>query len=189
MTKFNIYDETNAPAASRPLLEKSKAAYGAVPNLLGELAESPAALEGYMALSGIYVKSSLAPAEKHLVLLTASVENECRYCVAAHTGLAKGAGLPGHAIMAVRDDEEIEDDDRLESLRDFTRQIVVKRGQVSEKEVDAFLAAGFTKANVFEVILGVAMKTLSNYANHIAETPVDGSFAINKWTPPGKGQG
>jgi uncharacterized peroxidase-related enzyme len=187
MTKFNIYDETNAPEKSKPLLAKSKAAYGSVPNLLGELAESPAALEGYMKLSEIFIKSSLAPEEKHLVLLTASVENECKYCVAAHTGLAKAAGLPGHAIMSVREMEEIEDNDHLEALRDFTRKIVVERGDVSEKEVEAFLDAGYSRANVFEVILGVAMKTLSNYANHIAETPVDASFAINKWTPPGKG--
>ncbi len=187
MTTFNIYDETNAPEKSRPFLAKSKAAYGSVPNVLGELAESPAALEGYMTLSEIFIKSSLDPAEKHLVLLTASVENECKYCVAAHTGLAKGAGLPGHAIMAVRDDEEIEDDDRLEALREFTRKIVVERGAVGKKDVEAFLKAGYTKANVLEVILGVALKTLSNYTNHIAETPVDASFIINKWTPPGKG--
>ncbi len=186
MPAFDIYDETNAPEASRSLLAKSKAAYGAVPNILGELAESPAALEGYMALSEIFIKSSLAPQEKHLVLLSASAENECEYCVAAHTGLAKGAGLPGHAIMAVREGEEI-DDDRLEALRLFTQRVVAKRGNVSDDEVQAFLDAGYTRANVFEVILGVAMKTLSNYANHIAHTPVDTSFAVNKWTPPGKG--
>jgi uncharacterized peroxidase-related enzyme len=183
MTAFNIYDETNAPEASRPFLAKSKAAFGAVPNLLGELAESPAALEGYMTLSEIFIKSSLAPAEKHLVLLTASVENVCKYCVAAHTGLAKQAGLPGHAIMAVRDDEEIEEDDHLEALREFTQKVVTRRGDVSADDVSAFLDAGYTKANVFEVILGIALKTLSNYANHIAQTPVDASFAINKWTP------
>ncbi len=182
MTAFNIYNETNAPEAARPFLAKSKAAYGAVPNLLGELAESPAALEGYMTLSEIFIKSTLAPEEKHLVLLTASVENECKYCVAAHTGLAKGAGLAGHAIMAVRDDEDI-DDDRLEILRAFTRKIVVERGVVSAEEIKVFLDAGYTKANVLEVILGVAMKTLSNYTNHIAETPVDAGFAINKWEP------
>ncbi len=185
MTDFKIYDETNAPEAARPFLAKSKAAYGSVPNLLGELAESPAALEGYMTLSEIFIKSSLAPKEKHLVLLTASAENECKYCVAAHTGLAKGAGLEGHAIMAVRDDEEI-DDERLEALRAFTAQVVAKRGVVSEAEVQAFLDAGYTRANILEVILGVALKTLSNYTNHIAETPVDAGFAINKWTPPGK---
>ena len=186
MPAFDIYDETNAPEAARPLLAKSKAAYGAVPNILGELAESPAALEGYMALSEIFIKSSLAPAEKHLVLLTASVENECKYCVAAHTGLAKGAGLPGHAIMAVREDEDI-DDDHLEALRLFTKRVVSARGDVSADEVQAFMDAGYSRANVFEVILGVAMKTLSNYVNHIAQTPVDASFAINAWTPPGKG--
>ncbi len=182
MTKFNIYNETNAPEGSRPFLSKSKAAFGAVPNLLGELAESPAALEGYMTLSEIFIKSSLAPAEKHLVLLTASVENTCKYCVAAHTGLAKVAGLPGHAIMAVRDDEEI-DDDHLEALREFTQKVVTRRGEVGADDVSAFLDAGYTKANVFEVILGISLKTLSNYANHIAETPVDASFVINKWTP------
>lgn len=180
MSEFRIYDETNAPADAQPLLAKAKANYGMVPNLLGSLAEAPAALEGYMTLSGIFAKSTLSTEEKHVVLLAIAEENQCTYCVAAHTGLAKGAGVADEIIESLRDDEAI-NDPKLEVLRNFTKKMVVERGFVGDEAVNAFLDAGFTKANIYEVVLGVGLKVISNYANHIAETPVDAAFAPFKW--------
>ncbi|PHR53331.1 MAG: carboxymuconolactone decarboxylase [Robiginitomaculum sp.] len=182
MTDFKIHTYETAPEAAKPLLEKSAKAFGSVPNLMGVMAESPAVLQGYMDLSETLVKSSLAPAERHAVMLVVSVENQCRYCVAAHTGLARGAGLAADVIIGIREEDDI-DDEKLEVLCEFTKSMVEKNGNVSPQEVTAFLEAGYTNANLLEVAAHIALKTLSNYVNHLAQTPVDASFVVNKWTP------
>lgn len=183
MTDYAIYDETNAPEASRPTLQAVKSKYGFIPNLLGEFAESPAAVEAYAALSGIYGKTQLSGPEQQVVLLTASFENDCSYCMAAHSTVAKGAGLSEDALAAIRDGRALPDA-RQNALADFTRAVVRERGFAGQAAVDAFLAAGFTRANIFDVVTGVALKTMSNYTNHIAETPVDDAFAPQAWTKP-----
>ena len=71
------------------------------------------------------------------------------------------------------------DDKKLEALRLFTHKMVDQRGVLNEGELDAFLAAGYTPENALEVVLGIAMKTLSNYANHLMDTPIDAPFVVN----------
>ena len=84
-------------------------------------------------------------------------------------------------IAAVRDERPIPDA-RLEALRRFAETVVDKRGWATEDDVQAFLAAGFGRQQVLEVILGVAFKTISNYANHLVDTPLDDAFAGQAWT-------
>lgn len=146
--------------------------FGFLPNLIRELAGAPAAVKAYVTLSGLLDETSLTPVERQIVLAAASAENGCEYCVAAHSAGLKMAGLAGDQIDAVREQRSLTDR-RLEALRTFTRQIVKKRGWIDDADLDAFLQAGYTKEQVFEVLVGVAMKTLSNYANHIAQTPLD----------------
>lgn len=185
MAEYKIHTKESAPEDSVPFLEAAEAKFGFVPNLIGELAESPAAVEAYLTIAGIFAKSSFTPAEQQVVLLTANFENECHYCMAAHSGAAKRAKLADAAIDALRAGTPIPDT-RLEALSAFTRKVVTQRGWVSESDVDTFIAAGFTKAQVLEVITGVALKTISNYTNHVAETPVDAQFAALKWEKPAK---
>lgn len=182
MTNFQIHDETSAPAASLPFLAKAKSSFGMVPNLLGTLAESPALLEGYMTLAGIFAKSSFSPTEQQVVLLTVSFANGCSYCMAAHSVIAKSQGVPAGILQALRSGTPL-DDSRLAALATFTHAVVAERGRV-EHQVADFLKSGFTRAQVLEVVLGVGMKTLSNYANHIAHTPVDPPFQSQAWTAP-----
>ncbi|NQW09913.1 MAG: carboxymuconolactone decarboxylase family protein [Alphaproteobacteria bacterium] len=185
MTEFSIYTKDTAPTGSIPTLEAAEKKFGFIPNLLGELAESPVAVEAYLSLSGTFGKSTLTPAEQQVVLLTTSYENECHYCMAAHTGGAKMAKLDEGAIQALRAGEPIADP-KIEALRGFTRKLVVNRGWVQPADIDSFVAAGYTRANVFEVITGVALKTISNYTNHVAETPLDDKLAALKWDKPAK---
>lgn len=168
------------PEAARPYLEQAGRKFGFVPNLLSVLAESPATLNGYLTLSGILAQGTFSAAEQQLILITASTVNGCSYCVAAHTMGAKGAGLAEDAIEAVRAGTPIADP-RLAALHDFTVRVVEKRGWLAADEVDAFLDAGFTKAQVLEVLLAVALKTISNYSNHLAETPLDAGFEPARW--------
>ena len=185
MTEFTLHDTQSAPAASRPTLEGAEKAFQFLPNLHRVLAEAPAALEGYAILFQIFDKSSFTPAERQVVYLTANYENECQYCMAGHSVLAKMARVPDQAIEALREGQRIEDD-RLEALRVFTSKVVTNRGWVSDADVNALLAAGYAKQNILEVILGVAVKVISNYTNHVAHTPADPFMKNTLWTHPSK---
>jgi uncharacterized peroxidase-related enzyme len=180
LAEFEIYDENNAPDAARDTLKAAKASIGFLPNLLGELAESPATVEAYTTLSGIFDKTDLSPVERQVVLLAVSVANACKYCVAAHSKVAEGAGMDHDVLNALRAGETLPDP-RLNALAQFTRTVIAKRGWADDGDVQAFLEAGYSRANVFDVILGASLKTISNYANHIAETPLDRAFEGTKW--------
>lgn len=182
---MNILQPLNrdeAPAASRDVMNSLEGEFGFLPNLYKVLAHSPSALRAYAALNKLVKDSGLSDAERLVVLLAASRENRCEYCMAAHSAGAQVTGLSEDAIESLREGRQIHDDDRLEALRRFTQRVVLKRGNLDEEDVDAFLAAGFDESNVLDVILGVAFKTLSNYTNHVAETPLDERYEKSRWT-------
>ena len=111
-----------------------------------------------------------------MVLITANFDNGCTYCMAAHTTMSKRQKLPEDVIQALRDNTPIADA-KLEALRVFTRAVFHKRGWVDQADLDAFYAAGYEKHHVLEVVVGLAFKTISNYTNHVVDTPVDDAFA------------
>ncbi|MDZ7790651.1 MAG: carboxymuconolactone decarboxylase family protein [Xanthomonadales bacterium] len=172
---YTVHDKSSAPAEARALLEKAESAYGFVPNLLGIMAESPAMLEAYMTMNQIFEKTDFSASEQQVVLLAVSEDNECGYCKAAHTAIAAMQGVPEDVARAAADGSEI-GDSRLEALRRFTGKVVSSRGNPSDADVSAFLDAGYERRHVLDVLVGVGMKTLSNYTNHIAETPLDEQF-------------
>lgn len=179
---LQVHTPETAPEGSRPILDGAESKMGFVPNLFGVFAGSPAALEGYTTLSGIFDKTSFSPTERQVVLLTVSFENSCDYCMAAHSTIADGQRVSGDVVEALRAGTALEDS-KLEALRTFTAAVVRERGFANDA-VPAFLEAGYTQAHVLEVILGVAMKTVSNYTNHLAQTPLDEAFSRRAWTAP-----
>ena len=184
MTDFTIHDESTAPDASKPVLTNARKKMGFVPNVFGALAEAPIAVEAYEVLNDLFVRSSFTPTERHVVWFANIYENECTYCMAAHTGIAKHEKIPADVVEAARNGHAYADP-RLEALRTFTRLVVVNRGWVSDEALKAFLDAGFTRQHVMEILVGVAHKVLSTYANHIAKTPLDRAFSRNVWHKPG----
>lgn len=172
MADFPLHTRATAPFEAKPILDQAGQAMGYIPALLAQMAEAPALLEGYAALSAIFRKTGFSPAEQQLILLVVSVEHESHYCAPAHTVRARDADLDEDHIAAARERRPIADP-RLEALRAFTVRLVRERGFVADADLDAFLAAGFTRANALEIVLAVGLKTLSNYVNHIAETPLD----------------
>lgn len=181
MTDFTLYDEDDAPEASKALLAKSKAAYGMIPALHATMAEAPGLLEAYQTVHELFANSSFNADELTVVWQAINVENKCHYCVPAHTGIAKSMGVDDAITDALRNETALPND-RLEALRDFTLSVVRDRGSVSDDKVDAFLAAGFTKRNILEVVLGYSQKIMSNYTNHLAQTPVDKAFQKFAWS-------
>lgn len=184
-TKFEIHDDVSAPEAAQASLAEAKKSLGFIPSLYGVLAENPAALEGYQTLAGIFGTSGLTPLEQQVVTIAASVENECHFCVAAHSAISAGQKLDSDVINAIRDNQPIADP-KLEALRTFTKKTVIQRGFVSDADVDAFIEAGYDRSAVLAVILGISLKVISNYTNHVAETPVNDAFQPFAWTPSGR---
>jgi len=172
---LEVLNQENAPDDARDLLAKAEKNYGFVPNILGIMANSPALLEAYMTISQIFEKTSFSAAEKQVVLLAVSGENGCDYCTSAHSAIARMQGVDEAVIQAIGNGDKLPDA-RLDALYSFTRTMVEKRGRPSDEDLQAFFDAGFSEAQVQDVIVGIGMKTLSNYNNHIAETPVDPQF-------------
>ncbi len=177
---LQIHTIENAPEKSKAILETVKAKFGFVPNLMGVFAASPEILQAYLTVTRLLDETSLTETERQIALLAASSVNNCEYCMAAHSTASKIQNLPADAIEAVRSNSPI-GDLKLEALRQFVIAVTEKRGNVEARETAAFLDAGYTEQNLLEVILAVALKTLSNYTNHIAETPLDEAFAPAKW--------
>lgn len=123
MNQLVLHDVNSAPAASKPLLEDVQKSLGFIPNLYGHLAESPAALKAYLTLSDIFDQSSLSPAERQIVLLAASVENRCEFCVAAHSFIAKNVVKVAPDVVAALRDARPLADARLQALAEFTRTV------------------------------------------------------------------
>ena len=178
--KFELLNPESAPEASRGILQAVEQKYGFVPNLLGVMASAPPLLRAYTTLSALFEESSLSPTERLVVLIAASAENGCQYCVAAHTVIAGMQNVPPEVVHALRTDAPIADA-KLESLRRFTREVVASRGWPPAEAVLAFESAGYSSSQALEVILGIGMKTLSNYTNHLAQTPLDAPFSRAAW--------
>lgn len=182
MSNFEIYNKDTAPQGSLESLVGAEQAFGFIPNLLGVFAESPATLKAYLALGELLGQTSFTDAEKQVAILAISRFNECHYCVAAHSTIAGMQNVPADVVDAIRNDQAIADG-KLQALRRFATSVVEKRGWLEEEEIEAFLEAGYSKANILEVILMLGFKTLSNYTNHIADTPLDAAFASAEWKP------
>jgi len=182
---FRLHDTTSAPAASAEMLKGVQKTWGFVPNLHRVLAESPAALEAYATLWGIAEKTSFTPVERNVAYLSIIYENECVYCMAGHTNLSRMARVSDDAIAAVREGRPIADP-KLEALRRFAALITRNRGVVSEAEVEAFKAAGYGNQAILDLLVLAATKLISNYTNHLAQTPLDAFMKGAEWKAPGK---
>lgn len=161
-----------SPAASRPLLQAVKKQLGVVPNLFRLIGNSPAALEGYLGLNGALAKGALeAPTRERIALAVAEI-NGCDYCLSAHSYLGKNLAKLGDAeISANRDGRST--DPKADAAVRFAVELVNARGHVSEAEVRAVKQAGYTDAQVIEIVLHVALNTLTNYVNEMAKTEID----------------
>ena len=177
---FPSHDLDTAPEASKPLLEQSQKAFGRLPGLHKVLAESPQAYEGYQVLHKLFTETDFDAEELTVVWQAINVENECHYCVPAHTGIAKMMKVSDEISDALRNETALPTP-KLEALRTFTVQMFRQRGNVSDDQMKAFFDAGYGHRAVLDVILGMAQKTISNYVNRVAQTPVDDVFKPLAW--------
>lgn len=170
-----------APVGAQTMLEGIRKSFGMIPNLLGNFAHNPKVLSSYLGLGESFSGAGFTPLEQQIVLLTVSRENGCQYCVAAHSAISAMSKLDEKVINQVRSGDNLEDK-KMEALRTFTKRVVSAKGKLDDSDIKQFLAVGYTTEQVLAVILGVAMKTLSNYVNHVAQTELDEAFQPFAWT-------
>jgi AhpD family alkylhydroperoxidase len=171
-TTFSAHTFDSAPARSKPSLLKLKEAVGMVPNLAATMAESPALLEGFVAIRAIYQSGTFSPLEREVLSLTNAVENGCRYCRAIHSTFALKVGAPAELVRTLREGNP-PTDRKLKALADFARAVIRERGNVPAETFQAFLDVGYTKAQALEVILGLANSLIANYAGRFTRPELD----------------
>ncbi len=167
MSLFTQHTVESAPQGASEVLAKVVERYGFIPNLAAFVAESPVTLDAIMGLSGQFDNTSLRKQEQQIVLMTVSSMNGCDYCKTVHSALGRMAEVDAAIIRNTLALEPLADA-KLEALRKFTQQLVEKQGYADDAEIEAFLDAGYSRSQVFEVVMGIALKTLTNFSNHLA---------------------
>lgn len=175
--------ENSSPRA-KEVLDKALKQVGFIPNMYGYMVNSPALLDTYLfGYNQFRTESGFTPIEQEVVFLTISRENSCHYCVSAHSVIADAySKVPTEVTDAIRNGTEIPNA-KLKALSDFTKALLNKRGRPCITEVEAFIAAGYAETHVLSVLLAISVKVLSNYANHMFETPLDEMFKAREWSP------
>lgn len=171
MSRLSIPSQADAPAASQPILDAVNAQLGVVPNLFRLIAKSPAALGGFAAFSGALQKTLDVKTRERIALAVAQV-NGCDYCLSAHSYLASNLAKLGAEEIALNRRGGSTDPKADAAVR-FAAKVTQERGHVSEAELAAVRLAGFTEAQVVEIIALVAENCFTNFLNEVAKTDID----------------
>ncbi|MCL4409173.1 MAG: carboxymuconolactone decarboxylase family protein [Gammaproteobacteria bacterium] len=175
MSEFTLYEQGTAPEGSKTLLAKVHKSTGFVPNLFRVMAGSSALLEAYLTLSELANKTNFNKDELTAAWQAINRANDCHYCVPAHVAVAKQMGVDEGLSQALAKGETVRDR-KLDAIVEFAQQLVVARGHVEKIHLEAFYAAGYEEKHVLDLIFLIGQKTMSNYTNHLANTPVDDAF-------------
>ena len=167
-----------APAAPSSLdnkvaatLSQVKASLGKVPNTFATLANAPVALDGYLSLSKALSRGRLSGHQREILALAIAQENECQYCLSAHTASAKAGGLSAADVVKAREGNSDDPFDR--ALVSFAKNIIRSRGLASGRDLDLARKAGIDDGLMLEIVANVALNTLTNYANRLADPEID----------------
>ncbi len=183
MSRLPLRSVEDAPAEAKERLAAAEKANGYLPNLLRVLANAPTALETYLTVGGINARTSLTLPEREAVQVTAAVIHGCGFCVAGHTAISyKKAGLGDDVVEALRAKAELPDA-RLNAVARFAEAVIAGRGAVSDEALARFKAAGFDDQAALEVVLGVSLATLCNFANNLGQPPLNAQLEPYRWEP------
>jgi alkylhydroperoxidase family enzyme len=180
MPNYPVHTIASAPEKSKPALEQLQKVFGILPNLPAVIANSPKLVNALVGLFAQVHSPGLSEAENQIVLLTDAVTNSSAYAVAFHTTLALQQGIDSEETSAIREGH-LPRDKRFAALSNLAKTLIEKRGHLSEQELDSFIAAGFTKEQVLEVIAIVAASTITNYTGTIANPPLEDAFLEHAW--------
>ena len=180
MTTFPVHTIESAPERSKPAMRQLQSAFGMIPNLIGAISTSPVLINSLVGLFGNVHGSSFTEAQVQTVLLTDAVTNRSSWAVAFHTTLALKEGIDPGDVQAIRDGR-LPKDNKLAALSGLARTMIEKRGHLGDEDINRFLAAGFGKEHLLEVIAAVAASTITNYTGSITKPPLEASFKDHAW--------
>ncbi len=183
MTAFPIHTIDTAPEGSKETLVRVKEALGMIPNLAAGMAESPTLLRAFFAAREIYSQGTLSPIDIQVLSLTNAFENGCEWCMAFHSTGALRDGLSKEALEDLRAGCAPRDP-RLRALSDLSRTMVRNRGKVSQQDLEAFYAAGFSKAQALEVVLGAGFSVMANFSGHLVHAALGAALEPYAWSKP-----
>jgi AhpD family alkylhydroperoxidase len=181
MQSFPVLTIDTAPEKSKPALQALRGAFGMIPNVAGAMATSPVLIDSLVALFRKVHGGGFTEAQIQTLLLTNAVTNGCAWAVAFHTGLALKEGLDRADVQAIREGR-VPKDATSAALSTFGRALIEKRGRADDDDVDAFVAAGFSKEHALEVIAVVAAPTITNYTASVTKPPVEELFQAYSWS-------
>lgn len=180
MTDFPVHTIDAAPERSRPALRQFQSAFSMIPNILGAMATSPVLITTLVGMFGNVHGASFTEAQVQIVLLTDAVTNGSTWAVAFHTALALNEGIDPADVAAIREGR-LPKDGKLAALSGLATTMIEKRGRLSDDDVNRFLAAGFGKEHLLEVIAAVAASTITNYTGSITKPPLEAPFQKHAW--------
>ena len=171
MTRIQALEPADASPKAQELLAAVKAKIGMTPNIMKTMAQSAAVLEGYLGLSGALGAGALTPRLREQVALAVGQANGCEYCLSAHSAIGKMVGLKPEEIAASR--RATASDSKTAIALRFVQELVVHRGVVDDNALRTVRTAGFSDAEIVELVANVALNIFTNYINHVAGTEVD----------------
>lgn len=181
MAQLKLENLSNSPLTNE-ILENTRKGLGFIPNMYLSMGGNTALLDAYThSYKSFRANSGFTPAEQEVVFLSVAYENKCDYCMAAHSFIADKMSKVSIAVTnAIRDGKQIPDA-KFAALSKLTRSLTSNRGHVAQSEVDEFLAAGYSESHVLGIIAGIAVKTMSNYSNHLSDPKLDDAFSERVW--------
>ncbi|MCR9223333.1 MAG: carboxymuconolactone decarboxylase family protein [Hyphomonas sp.] len=182
MTAVKTKPSSAAPDKVSKALNELQDKLGYVPNIYSTFAGVPVAFDGLIALNSSFSQSSFTPAEQEIIALTTSVFNQCPYCVAGHSTFALQHGVDAQTVSAIRDGS-VSPEPRYQALGRTTRALMESKGQISRSDTALFLNGGYEFSQLLELLLGIAGKTMTNFASKLAHVPLDSAFREQEWAP------
>ena len=181
MSAYRAHTIESAPEKSRPALQGLKQSFGLIPNLAATMAESPVLIGGFVAAFGNFHGGSFSGAQRQTLLLSNAVTNRCAWAVAFHSTLALMEGVDEADVVAIRE-RRLPADVKLAGLSAMTRALIEKRGHLDDGDLRAFREAGLTHDQVLEVIAGLAVSVMANYAGNITRPALEAPFQAQAWS-------
>ena len=171
MQRLQAIDPETATGPAKQLLDGVQKKLGFTPNIMRTMANSPAVLQGYLNFSNALGKGSLSPKLREQIALVVAQDNQCEYCLAAHSAIGRTVGLSEEAIRDSRRGES--PDGKEAAILEFASTLVVNRGWVTDEEIAKLHKAGVTEGEIAEIIANVGLILFTNYLNHVAQTEID----------------
>jgi hypothetical protein len=180
MSTYQVHTIDSAPEQSKPVLRQLNETFGFIPNIAGAMSESPVLIGAFIGVFQKVHSGTFDEAQIQTLLLTNAVTNSSAWAVAFHTFLALKQGVTAADVQAIRR-RALPADKKLAALSSLAKTLIESRGHVSDRELESFVQAGFTKAQALEVITVVAASTITNYVGSVTKPPLEAQFQEHVW--------